>query len=328
MHEGDGDERPLVSVIVPVYNVERQLDRCVNSIVGQDYDNLEIILVDDGSPDQCPVKCDAWAEQDSRITVIHQKNGGLSAARNAGLDVMAGAYVAFVDSDDYVEPDYISRMLDAAQRHHADMVVCSIKHEDEHAVPSSRNHSIVERDTVISGREGLHYLGGDTAADYVTAWNKLYAVRLWQEIRFPAGKLHEDEFTTYKIMDCCKTVVVVPDQLYHYVQNDGSIMHTTYSIRNLDRLEAWTQRLRYYRSRRYVELYDLTFALITWDLPHTRALDWDSEIVTTRLKTIFALLKPLSVDLLAHLQLRRAVAYFMLCWCPFLFCRMRYRSDR
>lgn len=326
MRDGDVDERPLVSVIVPVYNVERQLDRCVSSIVGQRYDNLEIILVDDGSPDGCPAKCDAWAERDSRITVIHQKNGGLSAARNAGLDIMTGAYVAFVDSDDYVESDYISRMLDAAKKHDADMVVCSICHEDEHAVPSSRNHSIVECDTAISGREGLHYLGGDTAADYVTAWNKLYSAQLWQEIRFPAGKLHEDEFTTYKVMDRCKTVVVVPDKLYHYVQNDGSIMHTTYSIRNLDRLEAWAQRLRYYQSRRYVELYDLTFALITWDLPHTRALDWDSENVITRLKTIFTQLKPPSFDLLMHLQLRRAVAYFMLCWCPFLFCRIRYRA--
>ena len=109
----------LVSVIIPIYGVEQYLDRCVRSVVNQSYAHLEIILVDDGSTDRCPAMCDAWANKDSRIQVIHKSNGGLSSARNAGLDMATGEFIAFVDSDDYVEPDYIATMIDAAQKNHA-----------------------------------------------------------------------------------------------------------------------------------------------------------------------------------------------------------------
>ena len=120
----------LVSVIIPIYGVEQYLDRCVRSVVNQSYAHLEIILVDDGSTDRCPAMCDAWANKDSRIQVIHKPNGGLSSARNAGLDMATGEFIAFVDSDDYVEPDYIATMIDAAQKNHADLVMCSVFHED------------------------------------------------------------------------------------------------------------------------------------------------------------------------------------------------------
>ena len=317
---------PVVSVIVPVYKVERQLDRCVTSIVNQSYRNLEIILVDDGSPDQCPRKCDEWANQDDRITVIHQRNGGLSAARNAGLESMSGDYVAFVDSDDYVEPDYIRLMLDAMQANDAEVAICSIHQEDDQATASADNHAIVDQVTMLSGRSCLARLGGDTVVDYVTAWNKLYAARLWKTVRFPAGKLHEDEYTTYRILAECDTVVLVPELLYHYVQNAGSIMHTTYSVRNLDRIEAWMQRLRFYRQRGYTELYAPTFDLIRWDLPHAvKGLDWNDPIVHGRLREIFAGLRPFSPSVASHLGGPKSVLiYLMLCVCPFRFSRFWY----
>lgn len=118
------DNKILLSVIVPVYKVESYLDRCVESIVGQSYRNLEIILVDDGSPDGCPEKCDDWAKRDNRIKVIHKQNAGLGFARNSGLDIATGEYVAFVDSDDYIENDMYRTLIDAACRHNADMVSC------------------------------------------------------------------------------------------------------------------------------------------------------------------------------------------------------------
>ncbi|RSX51148.1 glycosyltransferase family 2 protein [Bifidobacterium callimiconis] len=320
------DAQPLVSVIVPVYKVERQLDRCVTSLIGQSYRNLEIILVDDGSPDGCPQKCDEWASKDPRVSVIHQSNGGLSAARNTGIDAMTGEYVAFVDSDDYVEPDYIRLMLEAAQANNAEVVICSIHQEDDQTVASPDNHTITDHVTTLSGRACLARLGGDTVADYVTAWNKLYAARLWKTIRFPVGKLHEDEFTTYRILAECATVVLVPDSLYHYVQNAGSIMHTEYSIRNLDRIEAWAQRLRFYRKRGYTELYAVTFNLITWDMPHAvKSLDWNDPVIKRRLREIFSQIKPFSPEVMAHMNgIKPMIAYLLICLCPFRFCQLRY----
>lgn len=319
-------EKPLVSVIVPVYKVEGQLDRCIASIVSQSYRNLEIILVDDGSPDKCPAMCDAWAERDRRIVVIHQANAGLSAARNAGLDAMHGEYVAFVDSDDYVDTQFVARLLGTMQEKGAEIGICSIRQEDEQAAPLPDNRMVCSQTSTLTGRECLSRLSGDGCISYVVVWNKLYAARLWDGVRFPVGKLHEDEFTTYRIMDRCDVVALVPAALYHYVQHSGSIMHAAYSIRNLDRIEAFVQKLQYYRRRRYGELYASAFAAITWDLPHAvSALNLDDAEVHARAKEIFSQLKPLSLRVASRLGgVRPALTYALLCLCPFWFCRMRY----
>lgn len=322
MHEGDGDERPLVSVIVPVYNVERQLDRCVNSIVGQDYDNLEIILVDDGSPDQCPVKCDAWAEQDSRITVIHQKNGGLSAARNAGLDIMAGAYVAFVDSDDYVEPDYISRMLSAAKMHDADMVVCSIRQEDEEG-------NELPNQVVIATTEAIHdpydCLRNDLAGIAgIVAWNKLYKAYIWGKLRYPVGKIHEDEFVIHHVLTQCDCVIWMPDRLYHYVDNSASIMAAEYSIKRIDRLDAWIDRIITMQNNdRCRDIINALFENIITDLYYSDSLGWNHTNIHSRLKLVFAHFKQIPVQVIRLLSAKHALYYWGLRICPFLFWRLR-----
>ena len=318
--------KPLVSVIVPVYKVEGQLDRCVASIVNQSHRNLEIILIDDGSPDKCPAMCDAWAERDRRIVVIHQANAGLSAARNAGLDAMHGEYVAFVDSDDYVDTQFVARLIRTMREKNAEMGICSICQEDEQAVPLPDNRMVCTQASTLTGRECLGRMSGDGCISYVVVWNKLYAARLWDGVRFPVGKLHEDEFTTYRIMDRCDAVALVPDILYHYVRHSGSIMHAAYSIRNLDRIEAFVQKLQYYRRWRYDELYASAFASITWDLPHAvRALNLDDAEVRGRLGGIFAQLRPVSLRVALRLGgAKPALAYVLLCLCPFWFCRMRY----
>ena len=148
---------PLISVIVPVYNVERSLDRCVRSITEQTYRHLEIILVDDGSPDECPRMCDEWAGRDDRIRVVHKPNGGLSDARNAGLNAMHGDFVAFVDSDDYVEPDYVGRLH--AGIADADMSVCSIICEDSDGKVRQGSEPIVEKQDAVSSEEYLRLIG-------------------------------------------------------------------------------------------------------------------------------------------------------------------------
>ncbi|KAA8825260.1 glycosyltransferase family 2 protein [Bifidobacterium reuteri] len=230
----------LVSVIVPVYKVAKYLDRCINSIVKQNYNNLEIILVDDGSPDECPEKCDNWEKEDDRITVIHQSNHGLSSARNTGLDHMHGTYVAFVDSDDYIEKDYVSCMLQEALETNADMVVSSFLqditdeqgvHEDKRIIDKCCGSPVETYDIVASG--------------FIMAWNKLYRSDLWRNYRFPVGKIHEDELVFHHIFFNCNIVSTVSKPLYHYIYNKSSIMHHTYTIDALSREEAWIDRINY-----------------------------------------------------------------------------------
>ncbi|MBT1177306.1 glycosyltransferase family 2 protein [Bifidobacterium callimiconis] len=232
--------QPLVTVIVPVYNVANYLDRCVHSLTNQTYDNLEIILVDDGSPDDCPAMCDKWANRDSRISVIHQTNAGLSAARNAGIKQMSGKYVAFVDSDDYVTNDYIELMLNEAQRTNADLVVCSFMQEsDDGDGLQVENHIIEQR----SGNTKDMY--EIVSNGFIMAWNKLYRASLWNDISFPVGKVHEDELVFHKIFFKCKIVATTSKPLYHYGYNAQSIMHQKYSLKALAREEAWIDRIDY-----------------------------------------------------------------------------------
>jgi glycosyltransferase involved in cell wall biosynthesis len=240
----------LISVIVPVYKVEEYLDRCVRSIVEQVYTNLEIILVDDGSPDRCGDMCEQWAAKDQRITVVHKKNGGLSDARNFGLDVAQGEYVAFVDSDDWISPDYISRMYNALKKTGAEIAacdVCTVFPGEE--VFDIHNEGILRECSAKEALEDLLQGKGFRAV----AWNKLYRKHLLDGERYPVGKHHEDEFFTYRVLGKAEKLVYVEKPMYFYLQRQGSIMRT-FSIKRLDALDAYIERLAYLK-KRYTELY-------------------------------------------------------------------------
>ena len=177
------NSQPKISVIVPVYKVENFLDRCVESIVGQTYENLEIILVDDGSPDNCPALCDAAAAKDARIRVIHQKNGGLSAARNAGLDAARGAWIGFVDSDDYIAPEMYEVLYQAVQSTGADLALCDYAEVDETGAPCLPPYTgLAQR--IFTGRELLKRATNTMAQP---AWNKLYRRAIFAQLRYPEG---------------------------------------------------------------------------------------------------------------------------------------------
>lgn len=231
---------PAVSIIVPVYRVEKYLDKCVRSICAQTFRDFELILVDDGSPDNCPALCDAWAEKDSRIRVIHQKNGGLSAARNSGIEVATGEYLAFIDSDDYIEPDMLRQLISGTRKSGAKMTLCSLRYEDELGIPflypdfSGIQDSVIDREAFWKG----YYSGLSTY--YVVAWNKLYRRELFATLRYPVGKLHEDEFVLQSLVDQCDTICCLGYVGYHYVQRSGSI---TSSGRNDDHLDYWEVQL-------------------------------------------------------------------------------------
>ena len=243
----------LISVIVPIYKVEPYLDRCVRSIVEQAYENLEIILVDDGSPDNCPAICDAWAAKDSRIRVIHKENGGLSDARNAGLEVATGEYVSFIDSDDHIAPDFLARLQDAMVKTGAEVAGCAADYVDEDGnVLRLRNAADVSE---MGKLEALRRLVQEDGV-YQTVWNKLYRRDVIDGIPFAVGKLNEDEFWTYRVLDRIEKLAIVSEPLYHYLQRFGSIIGTGYNIRRLDGLEARFQRMEYLQ--KYEELACLT----------------------------------------------------------------------
>lgn len=239
----------LISVIVPVYKVEEYLDQCVKSIVEQTYHNLEIILVDDGSPDECPQKCDEWTKQDKRIRVIHKKNGGLSDARNVGLRMASGTYVSFIDSDDWISPDFYENLYHSIIKNNAQIAASGIiwAYKDH-----LQNDKFMYNKQVFSSEEALSTLIQGRGF-YAVAWNKLYRKTLFEEIEFPVGKLHEDEFVTYRLVGKATKLVLCQKVIYYYRQREGSIMQE-WSIKHLDALDAFFQR-NAYLAKYYPKLY-------------------------------------------------------------------------
>lgn len=233
---------PLISVIVPIYNVEKYLARCVDSIVNQTYKNLEIILVDDGSPDSCPQMCDDYAKKDSRIKVVHKKNGGLSDARNAGMAVATGEYISFIDSDDYVSDDFFECLLDVINKENSDIAECSVVkfYEDNRFDEFSDDLSVKTYDT----QDAMSALIAENPF-HQHVWNKLYKTELVKDIPYAVGKLNEDEFWTYQVFGRANKVSKLNKTMYYYFQRNSSIMGVGYNIRRLDALEGKANRQKY-----------------------------------------------------------------------------------
>ena len=231
-------EKPLLSIIVPVYKVENYLQKCIDSILAQTFTDFELILVEDGSPDGCPALCDAAAAKDARIRVLHQKNGGLSAARNAGLDVARGEWIGFVDSDDYIAPEMYETLYKAVQNTGADLALCDYAAVDEAGIPCLPPYTgLAQR--IFTGRELLKRATNTMAQP---AWNKLYRRAIFAQLRYPEGKLNEDIFVLPEICLNTKKAVVVPKELYYYVQRGSSIMNGSKTPRHFDAAEAAQRR--------------------------------------------------------------------------------------
>ncbi len=235
-----------ISIIVPVYKVEPYLDKCVSSIVNQTYKNLEIILVDDGSPDNCPAMCDAWAEKDSRIRVIHKTNGGLSDARNAGMTVATGELMAFVDSDDWIAPDMYEYLYQRLTEDNSDIAACGVQMVWENKTPSR----MLTRDgnCVLNQEEAMRAIIEESWLKQ-PVWYKLYKTALVRDILFPKGKCHEDVFWSYQAVGKAKKVSISDYIGYYYLQRGGSIMGAGYSLKRLDAVVAKVQRCAYIQER-------------------------------------------------------------------------------
>ncbi|KAB5607764.1 glycosyltransferase [Bifidobacterium jacchi] len=250
-----GEGSPLVSVIIPVYGVERFLDACVQGVVAQTYRNLEILLVDDGSPDRCPAMCDAWAAKDGRIRVIHKTNGGLSDARNAGLAASHGDWIYFVDSDDMVAPSLIERTLDAAHHYDADLVMFQFDtiSETGRTLKSSYRHNDFDEVTILSPVEAIKAQVKAEIDSYF--WSFIAAAPIYREhgFSFPVGRKIEDMARICNVIGESHRVVRIPEVLYHYRMRQGSIM-SSWNMRTLHDWMASADDREAYILARYPEL--------------------------------------------------------------------------
>lgn len=248
---------PLISVIVPVYNVEPYLHKCIDSILAQTYTNLEVLLVDDGSSDNSGRICDDYALQDKRIRVIHNEHGGVSSARNAGLNGVTGDYIGFVDSDDIINSEMYTVLYNTMQQTGTDISICRLIRFDleENIEPrlDSTVHCFTSMEVLRSyfGNSKRHTLA-------VGLTNKLYKRCLFDGISFPIGLIHEDTFMTHQVLYKAKMVAEIESEMYYYRITPGSIMNAPFSERRLDMLKAVQEQIGFYEAKGLTELANLS----------------------------------------------------------------------
>ena len=230
-----------VSIIIPVYKVEKYLEKCIQSVINQTYENLQIILVDDGSPDNCGKICDEYAKKDHRIEVIHKSNGGLSDARNKGLEIAKGEYIGFVDSDDYIEADMYEVLYNLLKQYNADVSICNFY------TVSQGKISIKNADNGINEYNRIEILKEILLDKNIQsyAWNKLYKKELFDEIKYPIGKKYEDIGTTFYLLEKCNKVVVTGKSEYYYINRQDSIVNNVTESTITDYIELIMQRYDY-----------------------------------------------------------------------------------
>ena len=235
---------PLISVIVPVYNVEKYLCKCVDSILKQTLPDFELILVDDGSKDDCPFICDKYARNDNRVFVVHQNNQGLSSARNRGLEVCKGDYITFVDSDDYLDPNYLETLYSNLIEFQCDMIICYCSFfDDENGV--FQENEWIRYDALITkdNQKNINLF------NFAPAWGKLYKREIFDTIRFPEGKTLEDEFILHFIIEKCKRIKIISKKLYFYRSRYGSIINSMNNkMHTISLLEILYERTIYFSS--------------------------------------------------------------------------------
>lgn len=241
-----------ISVIVPVYNVERFLEKCISSILSQSFKEFELILVNDGSKDNSGKICNWYKEKDQRIEVIHQENLGLSAARNAGIEVSKGEFITFIDSDDFVHPLMLEVLYGNAIKTGADISICDyhLTYEGNCICYDLGDNKIITYTNV----EAVKKIVGENQTRMIIACCKLYSRDLFNSIRYPVGKYHEDEFVTYRLLYKSNKIVVTKAKLYYYLQRSSSITGSAYSAKRLEKLEALREAITFFRREKNNEL--------------------------------------------------------------------------
>ncbi len=314
----------MISVVVPIYNVELYLRKCIDSIVNQTYKDLEIILVDDGSPDNCGLICDEYAKMDNRIKVIHKENGGLSTARNAGLDIATGSYIGFVDSDDWIEPTMYEKMYSFLVENNLDLVECGINLISSSSVTSF----ITSQNIIVSGRNSLKMhldTNGRTnqSQPRTAVWSKLFKSSFWADKRFPVGEIHEDYLLTcYALYEAKRVGILREGLLNHLVDNPTSIVNSKFSKRDLFKGTQLQNRISYLHFNNDDELeimakceYYSYLISIVWLC--------DVNKISERDDIIYKIKDNLHLILQLNLSMHRKIEAILISYCPSLYLYLR-----
>lgn len=249
------DYMQLISVIVPVYNVEKFLRCCMESIINQTYRNIEIILVDDGSTDNSGDICEEYRKKDNRVKVIHKKNGGLSDARNYGINMSNGDYIVLIDSDDFVSSEYVEKLYELVKGKRNVIGICDFYYVDENGkVMKDRENARVEK-KILEHSEFWDMYYSEQIVRSVVAWNKIYPRQILEYIQYPVGKWNEDEFVLYDLIQKSSKILCTNDKLYYYRQRESSIMNQKYGVKRLDSIEAYIKR-----AKRFYEENEMIYA--------------------------------------------------------------------
>lgn len=257
-----------ISIIVPIYNVEKYLQVCIESLIHQTYQNIEILLIDDGSTDKSGEICDYYSKQDTRIKTIHQINKGVAAARNCGVCEATGKYIGFVDPDDWIELSMYETMLYALQKNNADICMCDFVYEFD-GVPEEKARQKPElKAEIFTGVNAIGRLFLNNTFFYTMLWNKLFKRTLWKGVKFPEGYVHEDEAVIHRIYGNCNKMVAIHGEFYHYRQIPTSITHTNQIQRNFDFCHALSDRIRYLRNKGYTSECRIIANRIVYEVIH------------------------------------------------------------
>jgi glycosyltransferase involved in cell wall biosynthesis len=245
---------PEISIIVPVYKVENYIEKCIESVLAQTFTNFELILVNDGSPDNCGNICDEYARLDKRIKVIHKENGGLSSARNAGLSKAKGKYIAFVDSDDFIHQSMYEILHGYGTKYASDIVICDYLDVYEGEIYDTEEYNPNFNEENYTNIEALYQLYSKKGVQFVIACNKLYKRDLFNDLEYKEGVIHEDEFMAHRILFNSSKVTYLPIKLYYYLQRKDGIVRSQFNIKKLDAVNAYKDRVEFFRKIKQHEL--------------------------------------------------------------------------
>lgn len=304
-------QKPLVSIIVPVYNVEYYLKQCLDSVINQTYKDIEIILIDDGSTDNSGKICEEYAKKDARIKFFRQKNKGLSAVKNRGIETASGDYIMFIDSDDYADVQLCEKLLDALTEQDSDMAVCHYSYiGDDGELLSTSDFGGYRPfpDSVLTGNDYIESICRYGSMICVVSWNKIYKKSVFKNLRFAEGKLSEDELIIHHIADACSRIAIISGQYYYYRIRKGSITNTEHLVKRLDNTYALLDRLNFIKERNYGAefILELEKEIINDFIRSIRMLDKNNKEHKTEVKHFSKTLKPIVKHLLANGNLTKS----------------------
>jgi glycosyltransferase involved in cell wall biosynthesis len=244
-----------ISIIVPVYNLEKYLPRCIDSILHQTFKHFELILINDGSTDNSGEICNVYAKKDKRIIVLHKENGGVAAARNAGLDIARGKYIGFVDNDDFIHPFMLEILYKKACQHASDITVCDFLKVEENEKIDFSKRPIVEQIQYFTNIEALHQLYTERNLTFVCPWNKLYRRELFEGLRYKEGFISDDETVAHHLLFRSNKITYLTTPLYYYVQRENSQSNQAIHIQKIDMVYALKEREEFFRKQKLKNLH-------------------------------------------------------------------------